>query len=108
MEAPADTTWKGFSLSERRPPRGESGAVTLPTDGRKPIIVSDVEQGNDWLPEFRRVKRSWGEAMAEALIEYGMERARIGVAGLSRGRVVHGRAYAGVVNHTSYAEVLRR
>ncbi|OGQ79362.1 MAG: hypothetical protein A3F90_01440 [Deltaproteobacteria bacterium RIFCSPLOWO2_12_FULL_60_19] len=153
MEAPADTTWKGFSLAERdrrweavrkqaakrgfdcilvplcvdgrnqhlslEQARGmrsdcryltllENGAVILPTDGRKPIIVSDVEQGNDWLPEFRRVKRSWGEAMAEALIEYGMERARIGVAGLSRGRVVHGRAYAGVVNHTSYAEVLRR
>ncbi len=153
MEAPADTTWKGFSLAERdrrwdavrqhaaqagfdcilvplcvdgrnqhlslEQARGmrsdcryltllDNAAVILPTDGRRPIVISDSETGNGWIPEFRPVKHSWGEAMAEALIECGMERARIGVTGLTRGRIVHGRAYAGVVNHTSYAELLRR
>ena len=46
--------------------------------------------------------------MAATLAEFGMERAHIGVTGLERGKMVHGRAYAGVVNHTSYAELLRR
>jgi Xaa-Pro aminopeptidase len=153
MEAPADTTWKGFSLAERErrwnavrkhaakagfdcvlvplcvdgrnqhlsleQARGmrsdgryltllENAAVILPTDGRKPIIISDAEAGNEWIPELRPVKGSWGAAMADALLESGMERARIGVSGLERGRIVHGRAYAGVVNHTSYTELLRR
>ncbi|HEX9443969.1 MAG TPA: hypothetical protein VGA73_07605, partial [Candidatus Binatia bacterium] len=156
MEAPADTTWKGFSLAERdrrweavrkhaaqagfdcilvplcvdgrnqhlslEQARGmrsdcryltllENAAVILPTDGRKPIVVSDLE-GNEWIPEPRPVEAStngtWGAAMARALTECGMERARIGVTGLERGKMVHGRAYAGVVNHTSYAELLRR
>src|SRR5215471_16552426 len=29
----------------------ENGAVIMPTDGRKPIIISDQETGNDWVPE---------------------------------------------------------
>lgn len=152
MEAPADTTWKGFSLAERdrrwnavrkhtaqagfdgilvplcvdgrnqhlslEQARGmrsdgryltllDNAAVILPTDGRKAIVISDLP-GNEWIPEPRSPGRSWGEAMANALIESGMERARIGVTGLERGKMVHGRAYAGVVNHTSYVEVLRR
>ena len=153
MEAPADTTWKGFSLAERdrrweavrkhaakagfdcilvplcvdgrnqhlslEQARGmrsdcryltllENAAVVLPTDGREPIVISDAESGNAWIRAFRPVEDSWGAAMADALIESGMERARIGVTGLERGKMVHGRAYAGVVNHTSYAELLRR
>ena len=46
--------------------------------------------------------------MAQALIDAGMERARIGVSGIRRGFYTHGRAFHGVVNHSSYAEVLRR
>ncbi|HEY3306298.1 MAG TPA: M24 family metallopeptidase, partial [Candidatus Binatia bacterium] len=85
----------------------DNAAVVLPTDGRKPIVISDLP-GNEWIPEPRSPGQSWGEAMARALSECGMERARIGVTGLERGKMVHGRAYAGVVNHTSYVEVLRR
>jgi Xaa-Pro dipeptidase len=85
----------------------DNAAVILPTDGRQPVIISDLE-GNAWVPEIRPVTRSWGAAMAEALLECGMEQARIGVTALERGRVTHGRAYAGVVNHTSYIELLRR
>jgi Xaa-Pro aminopeptidase len=152
MEAPVDTTWKGFSLAERdrrwnavrknaaqggfdcilvplcvdgrnqhlslEQARGmrsdgryltllENAAVILPTYGRAPIVISDLP-GNDWIPEPRSPGRSWGEAIAQALRECRMESARIGVTGLERGKMVHGRAYAGVVNHTSYAEVLRR
>lgn len=152
MEAPADTTWKGFSLAERdrrwdavrknaaqrgfdcilaplcvdgrnqhlslEQARGmrsdgrylallDNAAVILPTDGRKAVVISDLP-GNEWIPEPRSPGHSWGETMAAALAESGMERARIGVTGLERGKMVHGRAYAGVVNHTSYAELLRR
>ena len=46
--------------------------------------------------------------MAQALIDAGMERARIGVSGIRRGFYTHGRAFHGVVNHSSYTEVLRR
>ena len=86
----------------------ENAAVILPTDGRAPIVVSDQDHGNDWLPEIRPVDNSWGESMARALIDAGMERARIGVSGIRRGFYTHGRAFHGVVNHSSYIEVLRR
>jgi len=46
--------------------------------------------------------------MAQALVDLGMERARIGVAGLKGGKVSHVRNPDGVVNHSAYAEVLRR
>ena len=86
----------------------DNAAVILPTDGRKPIVISDQEDGNAWLPEFRPVEDSWGTSMAQALIDAGMERARIGVSGIRRGFYTHGRAFHGVINHSSYAEVLRR
>jgi Xaa-Pro aminopeptidase len=153
MEAPADITWRGYSLAERdwrwqrvrenaakagfdcifvplcvdgrnlhlslEQSRGtrsdcrfltqlENAAVVLPTDGRKPIIISDEETGNDWVPEFRPVDGSWGIAMAQALIDAGMERGRIGVSGIRRGFYTHGRAFHGVVNHSSYIDVLGR
>lgn len=158
MEAPADTTWKGYSLTERdrrwaavRKNAAEAGfdcifvplcvdpfqlnlssdskrgvrsdgryltqmenaAIALPTNGRPPIVVNDRGQRNAWIPEPRGAWRggmrgSWTEAMAQALLDLGMERARIGVSGLKRGRVTHVRANDGVVNHTSYVEVVRR
>jgi Xaa-Pro dipeptidase len=86
----------------------ENAAVILPTDGRTPIVISDQENGNDWVPDFRPVEDSWGESMAQGLIDAGMERARVGVSGIRRGLYTHGRAFHGVVNHGSYAEVLRR
>jgi Xaa-Pro dipeptidase len=86
----------------------ENAAIILPTDGRTPIVISDQENGNDWVPDFRPVEDSWGESMAQGLIDAGMERARVGVSGIRRGLYTHGRAFHGVVNHGSYAEVLRR
>src|ERR671919_2901167 len=86
----------------------DNAAVIMPTDGRKPIIISDEESGNDWVPEFRAMDGSWGKSMAQALIDAGMERARIGVSGIRRGLYTHGRAFHGVVNHSSYVEALRR
>lgn len=86
----------------------DNAAVIMPTDGREPIVVSDQDSGNEWVPQFRPVEKSWGEAMAQALIDSGMERARIGVSGIRRGFYTHGRAFHGVVNHGSYVEVLRR
>jgi Xaa-Pro aminopeptidase len=86
----------------------DNAAVILPTDGRKPIVISDDEEGNAWIDDVRPVEGSWGAAMAQALIDAGMERARIGVSGTRRGFYTHGRAFHGVVNHGSYAEVLKR
>ncbi len=86
----------------------DNAAVILPTDGRKPTVISDLEDGNAWIPEFRPVEGSWGRSMAQALIDAGMERARIGVSGTHRGFYTHGRAFHGVVNHSSYAETVKR
>ncbi len=90
----------------------ENSAIVLPTDGRSPIVVNDRGSRNSWFSEVRAANRglrgSWGAPMAEALIDLGMERARVGVSGLRLGKVTHGRAIAGVINHSSYAEVLRR
>ena len=90
----------------------ENAAIVLPTDGRTPVVINDRGSRNPWFSEVRPANRglrgSWGAPMAEALIDLGMERARIGVSGLRLGKVTHGRAIAGVINHSSYAEVLRR
>ncbi len=85
-----------------------AASVVLPTDGRPPIVITDRGAINDWVPEPRHTRRAWAEMMAEALIDAGMERARIGVVGLRGGRVAHVRAIDGVVNHSSYAEAVRR
>ncbi|HEY7164065.1 MAG TPA: M24 family metallopeptidase [Candidatus Binatia bacterium] len=84
----------------------ENASIVFPTDGRAPIVISDQER-NEWLPEVRSPGDSWGKTTAEALLDAGMERARIGVSGIRRGFFTHGRAFHGVVNHSSYAEVLR-
>lgn len=85
-----------------------AASVVLPTDGRPPIVITDRGAINDWVPEPRHTRRAWSEMMAEALIDAGMERARIGVVGLRGGRLAHVRAIDGVVNHSSYAEVVRQ
>jgi Xaa-Pro dipeptidase len=85
----------------------DNAAVILPANGGKTIIISDDEAGNEWTPELRPVDGSWGPSMAQALCDAGMERARIGVSGLGRGLYTHSRAFHGVLNHSSYAEVLR-
>jgi Xaa-Pro aminopeptidase len=46
--------------------------------------------------------------MAEALLELGMKRARIGVVGLKGGKVSNVGAIDGVVNHGAYSAVLKR
>jgi len=83
-------------------------SIVLPTDGRSPIVISDRMSTNAWVPEPRFTSRDWAEPMARALLDAGMERARIGVVGLKGGRVTHVRAPDGVVAHSAYAEVLRR
>jgi len=138
VQAPADVTWTGYSLDERdrrwdavRKRASEAGfdcifvplgngsdaeyltqirgaSVVLPTDGRAPIMVNDRGRGNDWVPEVRATNRAWSGPMAEALLDLGMERARIGVAGLKGGKVSHVRNPDGVVNYSAFAEVVRR
>jgi Xaa-Pro aminopeptidase len=91
----------------------ENASIVLPTDGREPIVVNDRGAGNNWISNARGTgsggdRGAWAEPMAQALLDLGMERARIGVTGLSRGKVTHGRAQQGAVNHSSYVHVQRR
>jgi hypothetical protein len=83
-------------------------SVIMPTDGRAPIIIADRSSKNTWAPEPWQVGREWNEPMAEALIELGMERARIGVAGLKGGKASHITSIDGVVNHGAFSAVLKR
>jgi Xaa-Pro aminopeptidase len=83
-------------------------SIVLPTDGREPIVIADRSSRNQWVPEPWQTSREWAEPMSQALLDAGMERARIGVVGLKGGKVTHVNATDGVVNHTAFAEVMRR
>lgn len=83
-------------------------SLVLPTDGREPIIIADRNSKNEWVPAPWQTSREWAEPMSEALLDAGMERARIGVVGLKGGKVSHVSAPDGVVNHTAFSEVMRR
>ncbi len=96
----------GNGLDARYLTQLKNSAIVLPTDARPPVIVVDRGARNEWVPEPRFAERSWGKPMADALLEAGMERARIGVVGLLGGRVTHVRLPDGTVNHTVYAQVL--
>lgn len=86
-----------------------NASFVLPTDGRTPIAVTDRGHSSAWLPEVRPSgNRTYGPAMADALIEAGMERARIGVTGLRGGLLAHVRAPEGVLLHGPYTEVVQR
>ena len=133
----ADIGWRGYSLAERdrrwaavRRGAAEAGfdcvfvplgnaldsryltqmasaSVVFPTDGRPALAVTDRGGGNAWIAESKAANRKWAQPMADILREAGMERARIGVAGLNAGRYSHVRAMDGVVNHSSYEHVTR-
>jgi Xaa-Pro aminopeptidase len=83
-------------------------AMVLPTDGRAPIIIADRRSSNTWAPEPWQTGREWAEPMGEALLDLGMERARIGVVGLKGGAVTHCSSIDGVVNHTALAQVMSK
>jgi Xaa-Pro dipeptidase len=83
-------------------------SVIMPTDGRAPIIIADRSSRNTWAPEPWQTSREWSEPMAEALLETGMERARIGVVGLKGGKVSQVSAIDGVLNHGAFSAVLKR
>ncbi|HYY24705.1 MAG TPA: M24 family metallopeptidase [Candidatus Udaeobacter sp.] len=83
-------------------------AMALPTDGREPIIIADRKSSNEWAPEPWQTGREWAEPIGEALLDLGMECARIGVVGLKGGSMTHCSAIDGVVNHTALAHVMGR
>ena len=83
-------------------------AMVLPTDGRAPIIIADRRSSNAWAPEPWQTGREWAEPMGEALLDLGMERARIGVVGLKGGSVTHCSSIDGVVNHMALAQVMSK
>jgi len=83
-------------------------AMVLPADGRAPIIIADRRSSNTWVPEPWQTGREWAEPMGEALLDLGMERARIGVVGLKGGSVTHCSSIDGVVNHTALAQVMSK
>jgi Xaa-Pro aminopeptidase len=130
--------WSGYSLAERdrrwkavRENAGKAGfdcilvplgngvdgrymtqlrcsAMALPTDGRAPIIIADRKSNNQWVPEPWQTGREWAEPMGEALLDLGMERARVGVVALKGGSVTHCNSIDGVVNHTALAHVMSK
>ena len=65
------------------------------------LLSLTAARTNAWVPEPWQTGREWAEPMAEALLDLGMERARIGVAGLKGGSVTHCDSIDGVVNHTA-------
>src|ERR1044071_4822339 len=83
-------------------------SVIMPTDGRAPIIIADRSSKNTWTPEPWQTSREWTEPMAEALLECGMERARIGVAGLKSGRVTHIKSIEGGGHQREFSAVIKR
>lgn len=83
-------------------------AMVLPADGCAPIVIADRRSSNAWVPEPWQTGREWAEPMGEALLDLGMERARIGVAGLSGGSVTHCSSIDGVVTHTALQHVMAR
>src|SRR5262249_38182884 len=84
-----------------------NAAVVLPTDGRPPIVVADTPSTTEWRIEARRPVDGWGSAMAAALREAGMERARIGVVGVEPGLVTFAR-FGSTVDQSAYADVERQ
>ena len=83
-------------------------AIVLPADGRAPIIIADRRSSNSWVPEPWQTGREWAEPTAEALLDLGMERARIGVVGLKAGSVTHCSSTDGVVNHGAFVQVMSK
>jgi Xaa-Pro dipeptidase len=59
----------------------ESGEVTAFVRGSNEVEWWNIAQ--DWVTDIRATRRSWGEPMAERIEELRLERARIGVSGLS-------------------------
>ena len=80
-------------------------ALVLPSDGRPPIVIADRRSNNEWVTEPWQTGREWAEPMAEALLDLGMARARVGVAGLKGGVMTHCESIDGVVNHTALEHV---
>jgi Xaa-Pro aminopeptidase len=83
-------------------------AMALRTDGRPPIVIADRRSNNAWVPEPWQTGREWAEPMGEALLDLGMERARVGVVGLKGGSVTHCSSVDGVVNHTALNQVMSK
>ncbi len=85
----------------------QSSCIVLPTDGREPTVITEYGT-NNWISEPHKVGRAWSEPMAQMLLDAGMQRARIGVAGLKGGTFSHVRSPDGVVNETPFAHVMQR
>jgi Xaa-Pro aminopeptidase len=83
-------------------------AMVLPTDGRVPIVIADRRSNNEWVPDPWQTGREWAEPMGEALSDLGMERARIGVAGLKGGLMSHCDSIDGVVNHAAFEQAMAK
>jgi Xaa-Pro dipeptidase len=105
-EAGFDAIWVpiGNQIDARYLTQLRNSSIVIPTDGRPPVVVTDRGSVNEWVPEGRFTVRAWGKPMGEALLEAGLDRARIGVAGLKGGKVTHARAPDGSVNYTAFKE----
>jgi Xaa-Pro aminopeptidase len=138
-ETAADSTWQGFSLSERDRrwatvrryaadagldcvlvPPGDpfnaryladaaDSAFVLPTDGSTPVGVNDRGRANAWVSEVRGTgNRTYGPALAQVLIDAGLEHGRIGITGFEGGMLAYVRAPEGVALYGPLTELQRR
>lgn len=103
---------KGTRSDSRYLTQRLDAAFVLPTDGRQPVALTPDGSGNSWLDDVRPApgpgRTSWGHAIADVMTELGLERGRIGISGLTRGKVTHVRSDEGVVSYTAYVELQRR
>jgi Xaa-Pro aminopeptidase len=83
-------------------------AMVLPADGRAPIVIADRRSSNHWVSKPWQTGREWAEPMGEALLDLGMDGARVGVVGLKGGSLTHCSSIDGVVNHTALELVARK
>lgn len=86
----------GNGIDARYLTKMRNSIVVLPTDGREPLVVTDRRASNDWVPSPRHTVRAWTDMTVDLLKDGGLAGARIGVAGLRRGRWSHVSAPNGV------------
>ena len=79
----------------------------MPTDGRPPIVITDRGAINDWVPE-PATPACMGRADGPGVDGRGHGACAYRRRWLEGGRLSHVRSVDGVVNHSSYAEVVRR
>ncbi|MFC7514598.1 M24 family metallopeptidase [Herbaspirillum sp. GCM10030257] len=92
--------------------------VVFPLEGDVTVVAASARERwgsavQDWVKDVRSVNRQYGSAMAERLLELGLDRQRIGISGLNggtrtpEGTIMHGtfRALAEALPNAEFIDV---